>query len=83
MREFSVNFKNAMKQAEAEVVPSSSFVEVEVKAGVDVEVEVDATLIFRHTGCLKKNAPLWFLLISLVRNMLEGWYIFHFERWDP
>ena len=31
------------------------------------------------TGCLKKNAPLWFLLISLVRNMLEGWYIFHFK----
>ena len=47
MREFSVNFKNAMKQAEAEVVPSSSF--VEVKAGVDVEVEVDATLSFRHS----------------------------------
>ena len=38
-----------MKQAEAEVVPSSSFVEVEVKAGVDVEVEVDATLSFRHS----------------------------------
>ena len=36
-----------MKQAEAEVVPSSSF--VEVKAGVDVEVEVDATLSFRHS----------------------------------
>ena len=38
-----------MKQAEAEVVPSSSLVEVEVKAGVDVEVEVDATLSFRHS----------------------------------
>ena len=32
-----------------------------------------------NTGCLKKNAPLWSLLISLVRNMLEGWYIFHFK----
>ena len=41
------------KQAEAEVVPSSSLVEVEVgvevKVGVDVDVEVDATLSFRHS----------------------------------
>ena len=45
------------KQAEAEVVPSSSSVEVEVKVGVEVEVavevdvgvEVDATLSFRHS----------------------------------
>ena len=31
------------------------------------------------TGCLKKTAPLQFCLISLVRNILEGWYIFHFK----
>ena len=34
-----------MKQSEAEVVPGSSLVEVEV----GVEVEVDATLSFRHS----------------------------------
>ena len=38
-----------MKQAEAEVVPSSSLVEVEVEVEVGVEVEVDATLSFRHS----------------------------------
>ena len=41
------------KQAEAEVVPSSSLVEVEVEVGVgvgvEVDVEVDATLSFRHS----------------------------------
>ena len=31
------------------------------------------------TGCPKKNAPLWFCLIFLVRKILEGWYIFHFK----
>ena len=29
----------------------------------------------------KKNAPLCFCLISLVTNMLEGWYIFHLKGW--
>ena len=54
-----------MEQAEAEVVPSSSLVQVEVKVCVEVEVgvgvevgvevevgddvEVDTTLIFRHS----------------------------------
>ena len=45
-------FINTNKQAEAEVVPSSSLVEVEVEVGVEVkvgvDVEVDATLSFRH-----------------------------------
>ena len=27
----------------------------------------------------QKNAPLWVCLISLARNILEGWYIFHFK----
>ena len=31
---------NIIKQAEAEVVPSSSLVEIEVEGGVEVEVEV-------------------------------------------
>ena len=46
-----------MKQTEAEVVPSSSLIEVEVEVEVwvevgvevEVEVEVDATLSFRHS----------------------------------
>ena len=39
------NSQNGTKQAEAEVVPSSSLVEVEVEVGV----EVDAILSFRHS----------------------------------
>ena len=34
---------------------------------------------YEYTGCPKKNAPLWFCLIFLVRKILEGWYIFHFK----
>ena len=34
--------KNVFKQAEAEVVPSSSLVEVGVEVGVEVEAEVEA-----------------------------------------
>ena len=34
-------FKNNKKQAEAEVVPSSNLVEVEVKVGVEVDVGVE------------------------------------------
>ena len=45
--------KKMSEQAEAEVVPSSSLVEVEVEVVVEVEVEVnvevDATLSFRHS----------------------------------
>ena len=40
---------NITEQAEAEVVPSSSLVEVEVMVGVEVEVEIDATMSFRHS----------------------------------
>ena len=44
---------NKPRQAEAEVVPSSSLVEVEVEVGaevgVGVDVEVDETLSFRHS----------------------------------
>ena len=45
IQELWLNYKRnpcIVKQAEAEVVPSSSLVEVEVEVGV--EVEVDATL---------------------------------------
>ena len=63
-RQIEQNFSNSCKekfrtrdvnksceQAEAEVVPSSSLVEVEVgvEVEVDVDVEVDATLSFRHS----------------------------------
>ena len=61
--------KEISKQAENEVVPSSSLVEVEVevgvevKVGVDVEVEVDATLSFRH--CLDG--------VQILFRWLGGW----------
>ena len=42
-------------------------------------IDVKCRDLSTHTGCLKKNAPLWFCLISLVRNILEGWSIFHLK----
>ena len=48
-----MSYEKSIKQAQAEVVPISSFVEVEVEVEVRVEVEVgvevDATLSFRHS----------------------------------
>ena len=31
------------------------------------------------TGCPKKTPHFGFCLISLIRNMLEAWYIFHLK----
>ena len=39
------------------------------------------TCFMACTGCPKKNAPLCFCLISLVTNIVEGWYIFHLKGW--
>ena len=39
-------------------------------------IQLDNVLI--DTGCLK-NAPLWFCLISLNRNILEGCCLFHIK----
>ena len=46
-----VQFDKMKKQAEAEVVPSSSLIEVvvEVEVGVDVGVEVEAEVDFETT----------------------------------
>ena len=71
-----------MKQAEAEVVPSSSLVEVKVEIGVEVKVEVEVGVKFEievgvEVGFLRCNLDVRLVVVSTftgggVVGRLEG-----------
>ena len=70
-----------MRQAEAEVVPSSSLVEVKVEVGVEVEVEVEVGVEFEvevgvEVGFLRCNLDLRLVVVS---TFTGGWVVGRLE----